>query len=241
LVAFMFGGYVSGRLSRRSGAIHGLLAGVFGAVLAAIAGVAIIGTGTDNGLARVANHINVAASWHEWRYFGFIGIAVAAAAMVLGGLIGGVKGEQWHGKLLARAIDPAYGPEAADRAEARKRVTEAEVARLAAADHVGRLTAAAKTSRPAAAVPEPTAPAPAVPAAAVNPVGPSGRVSTGRWFTNDRQTAETSPRSASAADVRPVDDPSPVGGRTTSDPAMADDSVATDGEPRRTRHLLGRR
>jgi hypothetical protein len=158
-IAFMLGGYVSGRMSRRSGASHGLLGGVVGVILAAAAGAVIVGTGTDNGLARAAQHIGVAATWHQWRYFGLIGIVVAAAAIILGSLAGGIDGERWHGKLLARAVDPAYGPEAEERAEARKRITEAEVARLAAADHVGRLTGATKSAHATPAATEPVAPA----------------------------------------------------------------------------------
>ncbi len=103
----------------------------------------------------MAQHIGVADTWHQWRSFALVGAIVVAAAMVLGGFAGGIEGERWHGKLLARAVDPSYGPEAEERAEARKRITEAEVARLAAADHVGRLTAVTATKRTAPTVTEP--------------------------------------------------------------------------------------
>lgn len=138
-LGFAFGGYVSGRMSRRSGATHGLAAGIVGAILAAFVVIAVRASGTDNGLARVAGHIQVADTWSQWRFFALGGIVVVAAAMVLGGLVGGVEGERWHAKLFARASDPAYGPEAEERAEVRKRLHEAELARRAAEDHINRL------------------------------------------------------------------------------------------------------
>ena len=145
-LSFAFGGYISGRMSRRAGASHGLLGGLAGVVLAALAAWVVVATGTDAGLAHVARHIRVTDTWGQWRSFGLIGAVVVAAAMVLGGLAGGVEGETWHGKLLSRAVDPNYGPEAEDRAEARRRITDAEVARLASVNTAGRVTAAGRTA-----------------------------------------------------------------------------------------------
>jgi hypothetical protein len=31
--------------------------------------------------------------------------------MLVGSILGGVSGERWHGKLVARALDPTIGPE----------------------------------------------------------------------------------------------------------------------------------
>jgi hypothetical protein len=138
--AFLFAGYVGGRLARRRGATHGLLSGILGAVLAATSVFLVIRSGTDNALARVARHIGVAATWHQWRGVGLTMAAVIAITMVLAGLVGGVKGERWHGKLLARAVDPTVGPEAEQRAAARKSLDDSEAARLAAAARAGRLT-----------------------------------------------------------------------------------------------------
>ncbi|HEX3424522.1 MAG TPA: TIGR04086 family membrane protein [Acidimicrobiales bacterium] len=167
VLSFLFGGYISGRMSRRRGASHGLLAGVVAVILAVALGVVAQVTGADNGLARVARHMKVADTWHQWRSFGLVGAVVAAAIMVICAVAGGVSGERWHGKLLARAVDPAFGPEARERDEARRHLNEAEAARLAGARHVGRQTAVTRTATsPAAATTEAEAPAPAEPAAA---------------------------------------------------------------------------
>lgn len=219
--AFVFGGYVSGRMSRRSGASHGLLAGVAGVVLAALAGWVVVATGTDAGLSAVARHLQVADTWHQWRNFGMLAVVTIAAAMVLAGLAGGVEGERWHGKLLSRAVDPTYGPEAVERAEAHKSITEAEVARLAAAGRVGRVTGVEK----AAALTAPT------------------RAERGEVVTLDGATA-------TGADRTLVTPPSParrepVG--TSDDPTRADNGVVDGGsvDPETKlvarRHLLGRR
>jgi MFS family permease len=221
-IAFMVGGYVSGRMSRRGGATHGVVAGMVGVILAAIGAVVVVQTGADNGLARVARHINVADTWHQWRYFGLIGILVAAAAIVLGGLAGGIKGERWHGKLLARAVDPSYGPEAEERAAARKRVTEAEVARLAAADHVGRLTGTAKaaqtyqTATPATRT-EPAVAEPVVPVSA----NTANTANTADTATDGRSTRAMSRVTEPATEVTPSE-------------------VKSGPQHRRSHHLLGR-
>ncbi len=234
-VGFLFGGYVAGRLSRRSGALHGFLAGAAGLILSGLGAFAVIRTGTDNGLARVARHINVAATWHQWRFFGLAGIVVAAVAMVLGGLVGGIEGERWHGKLLARAVDPSFGPEADQRAEAHKRATEAEVARLAAANHVGRLTAAGKTAHPTPAATEPIASTePTVPATSGRDTVRTSRpqvpgTDAGAYPGADRADRVAASDRAQAA--------------ASSDTAAADATVADgDTQSRRGRHhLLGRR
>lgn len=140
-VGFAFGGYVSGRMSRRHGATHGLATGIAGAILAAVVVAAVRAGGADNGVARVARHIQVADTWHQWRSFALFGAVVVAAAMVFGALMGGVEGERWHGKLLARAADPSIGPEADERAKARRLMKESEAAHRAAEQHLDHLAA----------------------------------------------------------------------------------------------------
>jgi hypothetical protein len=209
--SFMLAGYVSGRMSRRSGATHGLLAGITGVVLSAVAVAAVVGTGTDNGLARVARHIHVVDTWTQWRSFGLIAAVLAVAAMVLGGLAGGVEGERWHGKLLSRAVDPSYGPEADEQAAARNSLAEAEAAHLAAANRVGRVTSAGKT--PATATPTPTTPVTGGPAGTTRPPARTVAAESTRAATRDGQATDT-----------------------TIDP-----EAGTAARHRRSRHLLGRR
>jgi hypothetical protein len=220
-LSFIFGGYVSGRMSRRSGATHGVLAGIAGVILAAGTVAAVRATGADNGLARVAAHIGVADTWHDWRTFGLFGVLVAAAAMIIGALVGGIKGEGWHGKLLTRAVDPTYGPEADDRAEARKRLNDAEAARLASADHVGRVTSAERAARQDTAVTE--------------PVRAGGPVPAGSPTTTGATPAVVSRSTHRGPAARAIPDGAAV------DYAGAPPAPAEQEPGRRPRHLLGRR
>jgi hypothetical protein len=222
--SFMLGGYVSGRMSRRSGATHGLLSGITGVVLAALAVATVIRTGADNGLARVAQHIQVVDTWTQWRSFALIAAVVAAVAMVVGGLTGGIEGERWHGKLLSRAVDPSYGPEAEEQAAARKRLTESEAARLSAANQVGRVTGAAKTTSTT------TLPA-------TQPVRTPPPVTGGTTRLPARAAAATRSDQERLSETRVArsDPQSPDTTDTTVDP------TADAGAHRRSRHLLGRR
>jgi len=53
---------------------------------------------------------------------------VALGGMILGGVLGGVRGERWHQRLLVRAANPDIGPEADLRAEAERQRRTAEKA-----------------------------------------------------------------------------------------------------------------
>ena len=90
-IAFLFGGYTAGRMSRRFGIWHGLLVFVLAAlVVAAVA--AIAHWGDDATLSDSA-----------WSDIG-IGVIVSAAVALVGAVIGGIRGEQWHGRLVNAAV-----------------------------------------------------------------------------------------------------------------------------------------
>ncbi len=140
-VAFVFGGYTAGRMSRRSGVTNGVLAGIVGAIIG-VAGVAVARSAHAGvSLHRVAIGMHVPSSWADWRAAVIWGAVVTAAAIVLGGLLGGSSGERWHTKLLARAADSSYGPEAERLAAAQRQAAEAAAAHTAAQQRVARASA----------------------------------------------------------------------------------------------------
>lgn len=104
-LAFFFGGYTAGRMSRRAGTKHGLLVFLLTAVVAAaIAGLAawlgdtseVTSALDDNGVPRDAN---------TWSDIG-IGAAIAAGvAVLLGSVLGGSRGDRWHGRLVTAATE----------------------------------------------------------------------------------------------------------------------------------------
>lgn len=122
LVAFLFGGYVAGRMARRAGVLHGVTVFVMGAVIAGVAALLVHHFGTAT---RPDNH-DVA----------LLAGLVAAAAALAGSVVGGRAGERWHAKLLTRALDPQVGAEAEARRDAERRSAEAERLRTASYERV---------------------------------------------------------------------------------------------------------
>lgn len=113
-LSYLFGGYVAGRMARRGGAMNGLLVFVLGILLAVGVGAAI-GTQAD-GDALLGNlrSIGVPTTGEEYSAIGTVAGLGALAAMLIGAILGGIAGERWHGKLLARALDPTVGPDHSD-------------------------------------------------------------------------------------------------------------------------------
>lgn len=99
--AFFFGGYTTGRMSRRAGARHGallvLLTAIFVGVVALLAWAAAGSVNVDvSGIPTGRN---------TWGDIG-LGAAIAGtAAIVLGSITGAIKGERWHGRLATAVLE----------------------------------------------------------------------------------------------------------------------------------------
>ncbi|MDQ1437945.1 MAG: hypothetical protein QOK43_1574 [Acidimicrobiaceae bacterium] len=108
-LSYFYGGYVAGRMARRGGVMNGLLVFFLGVVVAVgIAGLAKAFTDGD-AIVRNLRSVGVPTSASEWRDIGTVAGIGSLVAMILGSVLGGAKGERWHGKLLARAWDPEVG------------------------------------------------------------------------------------------------------------------------------------
>ncbi|MDQ3461457.1 MAG: hypothetical protein M3471_00250 [Actinomycetota bacterium] len=128
-LSYFFGGYIAGRLARRAGALNGglvlVLAIVIGAVVALLVGTQ---TETENVAANL-RVIGVPTSGADFGTIATVAGIVTLVAMIAGAVLGGIKGERWHGKLAARAWSPNVGPPAVahreeDEAEQRQRERE---------------------------------------------------------------------------------------------------------------------
>ena len=110
-LSYLFGGYVAGRMARRAGALNGALVFLFGILL--VAGVAAaVGSYADaDAVTSNLRSMGVPTSWDEYDAIGTFAGLGAIVAMLVGSILGGISGERWHGKLVARALDPAIGPE----------------------------------------------------------------------------------------------------------------------------------
>jgi hypothetical protein len=111
LLAYLFGGYVAGRMARRAGLLHGL--GVFILALVIVALVAAIAaTQTDTSVIRAnLRSLGIPTTGAEWGDIGTLAGIGSLVAMLVGALLGGLLGERWHTKLTRRAASPKYGPD----------------------------------------------------------------------------------------------------------------------------------
>jgi hypothetical protein len=115
LVAYLFGGYVAGRMARRAGLLNGLAVFVLAVVLVAVvAAIAASQADADTVQANLRN-LGIPTTGTEWGKIGSLAGIGSLAAMLVGALVGGVLGERWHTKLTRRAVSDNYGPDHADR------------------------------------------------------------------------------------------------------------------------------
>lgn len=116
--SYLFGGYVSGRMARRSGTLHGLMVFFLAFLLVAVvSGFVTLIAGGDavrDSVRDTLGSVGAPTSGDALRTMGSVAGLVALGSMLIGSLIGGRLGDRWHGKLLTRALDPSVGPTAAD-------------------------------------------------------------------------------------------------------------------------------
>lgn len=125
LASSFFGGYVAGRMSRRAGLAHGLL--VFVLAIAVVVATAAVASATADGDAasRELQDLGIPTAADDWRDIGLFGGVGMLAAMLVGSVLGGMRGERWHGVLVTRALDPEVRPRGqADGVHAPRRDTD---------------------------------------------------------------------------------------------------------------------
>jgi hypothetical protein len=140
LAGYFFGGYVAGRMARRAGLRHGLLVFVFALVLAGAVAAIANAVGDTSAFVDDLRGQGVPTDADSWSGVGVLAGVIALAAMLVGSLLGGLRGERWHGRLVTRALDPTVLPrgEADRRDEAAlaegRAMQEARTERIETAD-----------------------------------------------------------------------------------------------------------
>ena len=117
-VSFVIGGWAAARIARYDGARNGLMTGIWTILLAAVLSALAAWLGAEYDVLRNVE-LPQWFSTDALTTAGIVSAVVAIAAMLLGGLVGGLWGERYHRR--ADATIAASGP---GRFEARERVVE---------------------------------------------------------------------------------------------------------------------
>jgi len=115
-IAYLFGGYVAGRMARRAGILHGALVFVVSLVVGAVAGAVVSSVADSSEIEQNLRSIGVPTTMDQVTEVAVAGVILSLVAVLLGSLLGGALGERWHTKLARRVADPEIGTTADERA-----------------------------------------------------------------------------------------------------------------------------
>src|SRR5438132_109241 len=102
-LAWLFGGYVAGRMARRAGLSHGFYTWALGAVLLVGAVAALDEMSARDTFPTALRTLGIPTAFDDWRDLpALVGLAWALTALAAAGL-GGMWGERWHTRLVERA------------------------------------------------------------------------------------------------------------------------------------------
>lgn len=115
-IAYLFGGYVAGRMARRAGLLHGALVFVVSLIVGGVAGGVVSALADNNDVENNLRSIGVPTSMDQLTEVAVAGAILSLVAVLVGSLLGGTLGERWHTKLARRVADPEIGTTADERA-----------------------------------------------------------------------------------------------------------------------------
>jgi hypothetical protein len=111
-VAYLFGGYVAGRMARRAGLVNGLAVFALAVLLVVVVG-AIAASQADTATIQAnLRSLGLPITGTEWAQIGTAAGIGTLVGMLVGAGIGGVVGERWHSELTRWA---ALGRASPDR------------------------------------------------------------------------------------------------------------------------------
>jgi hypothetical protein len=97
--AYLFGGYVAGRMARRAGLVNGLAVFALAVLLVVVVG-AIVASQTDTEAVQAnLRSLGLPITGAEWAKIGTAAGIGTLVGMLVGAGIGGVLGERWHSEL----------------------------------------------------------------------------------------------------------------------------------------------
>jgi hypothetical protein len=107
-LAYLLGGYVTGRMAWRAGVLHGILVFVGGIVLVGLVAALARSAGDTDNMQRLIDALDafgVPTSAGAWGQVGSVAGIASLAGMFFGSILGGYLGEHWYTKLSRRAGD----------------------------------------------------------------------------------------------------------------------------------------
>jgi hypothetical protein len=127
-LAYLFGGYVAGRMARRNGLLHGAGVLVLGIIVVTAVAALARSSADPDAIASNLRSLGIPTTADEWGEAGTVAGIASLIAVVVGSLLGGALGERWHARLFARAVDPNVGAQAAAARQAEEARTQATLA-----------------------------------------------------------------------------------------------------------------
>lgn len=124
--AFFFGGYTAGRMSRRAGARHGALVFLLSILIVGVVALLAWAMSGDLNVASDLRDNGVPTDENTWGDIG-IGASIAGlVAMLLGSIVGGIRGDRWHGRLATAVVEHREMEHEAARADELERTQREE-------------------------------------------------------------------------------------------------------------------
>ena len=98
-VAYLFGGYVAGRMARRAGLVNGLAVFALAVLLVVVVGAIVASQADTEAVQANLRSLGLPITGAEWAQIGTVAGIGTLVGMLVGAGIGGVVGERWHSEL----------------------------------------------------------------------------------------------------------------------------------------------
>jgi hypothetical protein len=123
-VAYLFGGYVAGRMARRAGLVNGVAVFALAVLLVVVVGAIAASQADTETIQANLRSLGLPITGTEWAKIGTVAGIGTLVGMLVGAGIGGVVGERWHSELARWA---ALGRGSPDRdQDGRDRASQAQ-------------------------------------------------------------------------------------------------------------------
>jgi hypothetical protein len=110
-VAYLFGGYVAGRMARRAGLVNGLAVFALAVLLVVVVGAIVASQADTETVQANLRSLGLPITGSEWARIGTAAGIGTLVGMLVGAGIGGVVGGRWHSELVRWAAVGRGGPD----------------------------------------------------------------------------------------------------------------------------------